>query len=163
MSTFAVLGALVAIAMQSSQLKLQRIAMQEMRSETIRTSQLAVSSLHTEVLGLALAHPELAQVWMYDEDLPGNLSGVRLELYANLVFTSIQSTYLAGITTDDQVRSLVYEIFGSKFIREFWEQTNHVREKGDAAVDSVRQARFIQICRQEYARRSRPGSGEVHQ
>jgi hypothetical protein len=154
-SSIALVALVVTLIGQRRELAGQKATLVETRKDIQRSSEAMFRNLHMQLLSIAFGDPDLLDVWKYDSDPPGDDAPVSLkrELYANLVISHVQSSYLAGLASDETLRAMLQEIFESVEIRDYWTRVARLRTVGDIGDDRVLLARFVSIANDELAKR----------
>jgi len=159
-TSFALMGVLLTLLLQRRDLSLQNQMLAEMKKDVQRSSESAFRSLHVQLTSLAFQDPELLEVWRYDTDQADfSPSGLKKELYANLVVSHVETSYLAGLVTEDALRVMLREIFESVTIREYWQRVAQLRAL-DLGDDAVMLDRFVEIANAEF-RRAQPATSSL--
>jgi hypothetical protein len=112
-------------AQQAEQVEQGRTQQATLRALS-RTADVDVRKLHMSLIGIALEHPDLADVWPW----PANISATKRSqhMYANLLIQHTWLQYTAGICTEDETLSTLRFLLSSPKIRAFWRDTAASRE-----------------------------------
>ncbi|WP_405725047.1 DUF6082 family protein [Streptomyces sp. NBC_01537] len=114
--------------LQRTELELQRQEMRRSAGELHRSAEAELRSLHMQLLKLAIADPDLAEVW--PESSPGlSAKRNRQYLYANLIYCHVMLVHRLSKTTDLQIVAHMRNIVGSPLFRAYWEAGRSAREE----------------------------------
>jgi Family of unknown function (DUF6082) len=132
-SGFALAALVITFLMQLQELKAQRIELCQQRdllgqaqSALYRSAEADIRGLHVDLIKLAIADPDLADVWPAlrdDIDVVRN----RQYLYANLILQHTWLNLKILELNDDEVRSRLGYLFTSPLINEYWNSTQASR------------------------------------
>ncbi|MCT9931569.1 DUF6082 family protein [Planotetraspora sp. A-T 1434] len=131
--------AFVAIALtlflQGRELRNQREELTIAREEQLRSSEIALRELHTDLIRMAIDDPELRQVW--PEMAPG-VTGTKKDHYCNLILNLQKVAYETHTIELAELRGALSYLMASPDMYSFWRKARAARVAvtgGDGAED----------------------------
>jgi hypothetical protein len=127
----AFIGITVTLFMQRRELQNQREELGVTQDEQVRSSEVTLRQLHTDVIRMAIEDPELRQVW------PG-ATGMKRDLYCNLILNLQKVAYEMHTIEAAELRSVLRFLMGSHEMHAFWGRARAARVAvtgGDEAED----------------------------
>jgi len=123
-SGVAFLGIAAALLLQGRELRNQREELAIARQEQIRSSELAMRQLHTDLIKMAIEDSELRSVW--PAPAPGHET-TRKDHYCNLILNLQKVAYETGTIELQELRSALRFLMTSPDMRSFWTRSRAAR------------------------------------
>lgn len=150
-SGIAFVGIALTLALQRRELQNQREELGILRDEQQRSSEVALRQLHADLVKMAIADPELLEVW---PPLAPKVTESRKDHYCNLILNLQKVAYETKTIELDELRAALANLMTSRDVRSFWTKARTARiavTGSDAAEDF-----FTQQVDQAYANAGRP-------
>jgi len=135
MAGIAFVGIAVTLFLQRRELKNQREEIAIAREEQMRSSEIVMRQLHTDVIKMAIDDAELRSVW--PQMTPG-VPETRRDHYCNLILNLQKVAYEAGTIELEELRGALNYLMSSRDIYSFWERAHPARTsvtEGDEGED----------------------------
>jgi hypothetical protein len=134
-SGIALFAIMLTLVVQRHDLHNQRESLAVALDEQRRSSEIALRSLHVDLIKIALDDQELAEVW---PPLAPGVPETRKDHYCNLILNLQKVAFEAGTIEEVELRGALAYLMRSPDMRRFWTKVRATRAEiteGDAAED----------------------------
>jgi hypothetical protein len=108
---------------------------------------------HADLIGMALAHPHLAEVWRMDGDTL-TTEEIQQRLYAYQILQDIFAYLKSGEHSEAQASSALARVFQSPIVRDVWQTT--ARERAEVVKPGTAEHAFYQLANEAHVLATRP-------